>query len=78
MKSARIVNPEILGDVLRAARMGKGISQRKLAEELGVSQRYVVEIEHGKPTKAVERLFEFMMALDVVLTAEVADDAAPR
>lgn len=74
MRSARIVNPEMLGVVLRAARVARGLSQRQLAEELGVSQRYVYEIEQGKPTTAVERLFNFMRETGVSLYAEVSDD----
>ena len=74
MHSARIVNPAVLGDVLRAARTQSGISQRDLARELGVSHRYVVEIEQGKPTKAVERLFDYMRETGVVLYAETADE----
>ncbi len=74
MRSTRIVNPTVLGDVLRAARLQRGVSQRELADHLGVSQRYIVEIERGKPTKAIDRLFEYMRETGVSLYAEVGDD----
>lgn len=74
MRSARIINARVLGDVLRDARIQRGVSQREIADELGVSQRYIVEIERGKPTKAVERIFDFMRETGVELYAEVTDD----
>lgn len=74
MRSARIINSRVLGDILRDARIQRGVSQREIADVLGVSQRYIVEIERGKPTKAVERLFDFMRETGVVLYAEVTDD----
>lgn len=36
------------------------LTQRQLAEELDVTQRYIVELEQGKPTKSVERLLRFI------------------
>lgn len=74
MRSARIVNPRAFGDFLRAARLARGLNQRELAEELGVSQRYIVEIERGKPTKAVDRLFQFMRETGVTLYLETNDE----
>ncbi|WP_022884859.1 helix-turn-helix domain-containing protein [Glaciibacter superstes] len=74
MRSARIVNAAVLGNVLRTARLQRGLSQRELAETLGISQRYVVEIERGRPTKALERIFDFMRETGVVLHADVSDE----
>lgn len=78
MRSARIVNTTVLGNVLRAARMARGLNQRELAMELGVSQRSIVDLERGKPTKAMERLFEVMRETGVTLYAEVDDESADR
>lgn len=74
MRSARIVNPQSLGSVLREARLARGITQRQLAHELDVNQEYIVHLEAGKPTKAMTRLFDFMQETGVTLYAEVADD----
>mgnify|MGYP000937752792 CR=1 FL=1 len=73
MRTARIATPRILGEVLRSARLRTGLTQAELARELGVSQRYVMELEAGKPTKAVERLFAFTRATGVSLFAELPD-----
>ena len=74
MRSARLVNAAALGNILRTSRLQRGLGQRELAETLGISQRYVVEIERGKPTKALERIFDFMRETRVDLYAEVPDE----
>ncbi|MBN9140407.1 MAG: helix-turn-helix domain-containing protein [Micrococcales bacterium] len=73
MRTARIANPQMLGDILRSARLHSGQTQAELAEVLGMSQRYVMEIEAGKPTKAVERLFEYARETGVSLYADLPD-----
>jgi HTH-type transcriptional regulator/antitoxin HipB len=70
MRSARINDPSELGVILREARIAKGLSQRELASRLGVAQKYIVELEAGKPTKAIDRLFEFALATDITFRAE--------
>lgn len=60
--------------MLQLGRQQRGLTQREPADRLGISQRYIWEVESGKPTKYTERLFEMLRA--VRLTAEVpeADD----
>jgi ribosome-binding protein aMBF1 (putative translation factor) len=41
---------------LAAARKAKGFSQRLLAEELGISQNYLSEIEHGQKPLTIKAL----------------------
>jgi transcriptional regulator with XRE-family HTH domain len=43
-----------------------------LADRLGISQRYVWEIEAGKPSVFTERLFAFMRQTGMTLTATIA------
>lgn len=73
MRTARIATPELLGAVLREARSKTGLTQRQMAARLGVSQKYVVQLEAGIPTKAIERLFDYAAETGVVLYAEVSD-----
>jgi transcriptional regulator with XRE-family HTH domain len=68
---AKIMDPEALGRVLQQARLLSGFSQRELAQQLGVSQRYVWELESGKPSIALTRLFEAMRATGMSLSAEI-------
>lgn len=66
---------EAMGRMLQQGRLLRGITQRKLAEKLGISQRYVYEIESGKPTIFAERLFQMMRATGVRFYAEIDDPA---
>jgi transcriptional regulator with XRE-family HTH domain len=52
------------------------MSQRELASVLGVSQRYIWELEAGEPTIWARRLFAAMRATGMTLTAtiETSDD----
>ena len=50
------------------------MTQRQLAAALGTSQRYVYELETGKPKRADARFFEILSKLGISLTAEVPDE----
>lgn len=71
--SGRVENAQDLGRMLQQGRLLSGMTQRQIAEHLGVSQRYVWELESGKPSLIMTRLFEMMRATGVELTAEVDD-----
>lgn len=70
-RSTRITDAKTLGFLLREARQHSGLTQRELAEVLEVSQRYIVELERGKPTKAIERLLSFARETGITLFAEI-------
>lgn len=70
-RSVRIRDPRTLGNVLREARMANGMTQRELADELGVSQPYIVGLESGKGTKAIERLLQYAQATGVGIYLEL-------
>jgi transcriptional regulator with XRE-family HTH domain len=71
----KIRDVEALGQMLAQARLISGLSQRELADRLGVSQRYIWEMEAGRPTTYARRLFAFMAATGMALTAEI--DSGP-
>jgi len=56
--------------------MLNGWSQRELAARLGVSQRYIWEVEAGKPSIFMERLFEIMRETGMQLTATIGKNDA--
>lgn len=66
-----VSSAESLGRILQQARLLNGLSQRELAARLGISQRYVWEIEAGKPSIFMERLFAYMQETGVELTARI-------
>lgn len=64
-----IANPSQFGQAVRAARKEQGLSQRALAQRCGCSQRFISELERGKPTielgKALGVLGELGLTLGV-------------
>ena len=53
------------------ARLARGLSQTALADQLGLSQRSVSEIESGKPTIYMRKVFDLLRATGVELSAEL-------
>lgn len=71
--SGEVASPQALGRLLQQARLARGLSQREVAQELGISQAYVSELESGKTSLAMTRIFEFMRLTDMTLRAEVPE-----
>lgn len=62
--TARVArSPEALGDALARLRYERGLTQDELAEQLGVSRRYIYAIESGQPNLYATRLFEVLRVL---------------
>lgn len=74
--SGPVNSADDLGRMLQQGRLLSGLSQRELAARLGVSQRYVWELESGKPSIVMTRLFQALRETGVHLIAEVDDEAA--
>lgn len=70
-RHGEIRTAEGLGRMLQQGRLVRGISQRALADELGVGQKWVWEMESGKPGLFTERLFQMLRATGVHLYAEL-------
>lgn len=71
---ALVESPADIGRVVRRIRQSQGWSQRKLAQALGVGQRYVHELEVGRPKRIDEHYLDVLSALGVRLVAEFDDD----
>lgn len=71
---AHIGTTDQLGALVRLVRERHGLSQRDLAARLSVSQRYLSELETGKPKRIDDRYFEVLRMVGIRLTAEVDDD----
>ena len=67
-----------LGQVLQQSRLQQGISQRELANLLGVSQKWVWEMEQGKPGLLMDRLFAMLEKTNVTITAEFETTDVPK
>ncbi len=71
---ALIERPEDLGRFVQRIRRDAQMTQRQLAEALGISQRYLSELEAGKPKRIDQGYFDVLRKLGIVLSAETIDD----
>lgn len=79
-RTGDVASPQALGRMLQQARLGCGLSQQQVAHELGISQAYVSELESGKSSLALTRIFEIMRLTGLTLSAELPEgrpDAQP-
>ena len=60
-------NREILGDVVRAARKSRHLSQEALAERIGVCKRTIIDIESDTGNPKFEILYPLVRELDLPL-----------
>lgn len=73
--TGKVTSPESLGRILQQARLLAGMSQRDLAKRLGTTQKYVWELESGKPSIVMDRLFAAMRETGMELTATITPRA---
>ena len=75
----RIRSPSELGALIRARRRQLGLDQSGLAEKVGVSRQWIIEIEKGKPRAAIGLILRTLNALGILLDArnEPARKAKP-
>ena len=60
-----------LGVDVRTRRKDLGLAQVEVAELTGVSARFVMELEQGKPTVRLDKLTAVLDAMGLTLRAEV-------
>lgn len=65
------VDPRLLGDTIRAARIKKGYTQDKLSEMLDITLVHLANIEGGRRKPSVPLLFQMMELLDFSVDALV-------
>ena len=73
--TGKVTSPESLGRILQQARLLAGLSQRELAKRLGTTQKYVWELESGKPSIVMDRLFAAMRETGMELSATITPRA---
>lgn len=64
----KVAGPESLGRLIQQSRLAAGLSQKELADQLGVSQRSITELETGKATIQVRRMFDLLKATGATLS----------
>lgn len=60
-----------LGTFLKHARRRLHLSQGQVAHELGITQAYVSELETGKNSLALVRMFDFMRLTGITVSVEI-------
>ena len=69
----RVYTPSSLGDAIRHYRTEAELTQAQLAELAGLQRSYLSELEGGKETEQVKRLFRVLRLLGVRMTLDKAD-----
>lgn len=68
-----------LGQVIAAARRLRGLTQRQVAEALGMTQAWVSRVEQGKQRAWLGQVLRLMAYLGIVLNCTIqADSSATR
>src|SRR5690625_1374131 len=67
----------LLGERIRALRSRRGMTRRILAQDSGVSQRYLAQLESGEGNISIVLLRQVARAMDVPL-ADLVSDAPER
>ena len=65
-----IRTPTDLGALIRDRRIKLGLDQRSLAQKVGVSRQWIVEVEKGKPRAEIGLLLRTIDALGIHLMSE--------
>lgn len=73
---ATVTDASSLGRVVRSARKERGLSQRALAERCHCSQRFVSELERGKPTAELGKALCVIVELGLTVNIQSADVVA--
>ncbi len=64
------MSPKQIGQLVRNVRRGQGLRQDQLAAAAGVGVRFLVEVEHGKPTAQLGKVLAVLEALGCTLLIE--------
>ena len=65
----RVRSAAELGALIRGRRRELGLDQSTLAQRVGVSRQWIIEVEQGKPRAAVGLVLRALNALGVLLDA---------
>ena len=70
--------PADLGAVIRDRRKQLKRNQASLANEIGVSRQWLIELEHGHPRAELGLVLRVLDALGINLDADIAQAKTPR
>lgn len=73
MKSAdadKLISATQLGKLVREVRKEQGLTQLDLAGLAGLSNRFIIDLERGKETLQIQKVFHVLALLGVELTVK--------
>lgn len=68
-----INSTEDLGRAVVSARLARGLTQTQLAAAMGLTQRFVSELENGKSKTLSTKLFDLLDQLGIQIAFKSAD-----
>ena len=74
----RIRTPAELGALIRDHRTRLGLDQKSLAQKVGVSRQWIVEVEKGKPGAPIGLILRTIAVLRIALNAEKEGLGKPK
>lgn len=60
-------NSEQIGDAVKKARKKLGVTQRELALTSGTGERFIIDLEHGKPTCQLGKVLMVLQTLGITI-----------
>jgi transcriptional regulator with XRE-family HTH domain len=69
-----IRNPGDLGRAIAGARRERGLTQERMAEELGIDRSYLAKMESGRSSLAIERNLRALRRLGAKVTITLPID----
>jgi len=69
----RVYTPASLGQAIRHYRLASHQTQADLAKQAGLNRTYLADLEAGKETEQLKRIFQVLRELGVRMTLEKAD-----
>jgi HTH-type transcriptional regulator/antitoxin HipB len=74
----RVGTVKDLGLVIRDGRQKLGMSQQALADRVGVSRQWIIEVEKGKPRASADLLLRALRTLGLELTVNLQSPGAAK
>ena len=73
-----IKTPADIGALIRENRRKRGLDQKSLAEQVGVSRQWIIDVERGKAGAPIGLLLRTISVLGIALTAEKGSPEKPH
>lgn len=74
----QIYGPQDFGEMIRAARLRKQLSQRELAAKMGVTQAWISSVEKGNEKSQLAGVLRLASYLEIDLVATLGENQKQR